>query len=208
MHARTRAAVLSVVVAAIAQSAVAQTNLIQNGSFDDDVSGWQDVTPPGEGWADSDAAANPDSGSVRIFHSGVQNSGLYVEQCIPVTAGETYTYGASTLLSETLGTSGRSDVDLIFWSVPACENLVAGGEPALSTVVTGAWIDLQTSTVAPPGAVAATLTLITVKLSGAPSDRFDVYYDDAFVFAPEPDATALGAAAIASLWARRRARRR
>jgi hypothetical protein len=207
MHARARTAVLSFVLAALAPSAFAQTNLIQNAAFDDDLAGWQDVGPA-EVWDGAvDVDGDPLSGSLRITHSGPSSSGFYVEQCIPITPGETYTYGASHLSNGAVAT-GRADVDLLFWATLDCEDGVAGGADVVSSTATGAWLPLGTSTVAPAGAVAATLSLGAFKSSGLAGDLWIVHFDDAFVFAPEPGATALGAASVLALGLTSRARRR
>jgi MYXO-CTERM domain-containing protein len=206
MHPRIRAAVPSLVLAALAPAAVAQTSLLQNGGFEDaaGLAGWQDVGPAETHDPGVDANDVPASGSLRIGHSGPSSSGFYVEQCIPVTPGETYAYGATARTSGAVAT-GRADVDLLFWATPDCEDGVAGGADVVSTTVEDAWTPLEQSATAPAGAAAATLSLGAYKLTGFAGDLWIVHFDDAYVVAPEPGATALGLAAIAALafWRRR-----
>jgi MYXO-CTERM domain-containing protein len=119
-----------------------------------------------------------------------------------VSPGETYTYGATARADAAVAT-GRADVDLVFWATVDCEDGVPGGAAPASSSAVGVWTPLETSAVAPAGAAAATLLLGAFEQSGFAGDLWIVHYDDAFVFAPEPGAAALGVVAIATLWRRR-----
>jgi hypothetical protein len=205
MALRQAAAAACLLVLGAAAPATAQ-ELIANGTFDTDLDGWENVSPA-KIWSDLDAADDPGSGSVEITHLAATQTGVFVNQCVPITGGEIYTYRASHFTAPGEA-SGRADVSLVYYSSATCE-----GSDALTFDVTGgttvgAWTELLGSLEAPANAVAATLNLSVFKTSGGVQTPVVVNYDDASLVLPEPASTSLGAAALAALALRRRLRAR
>jgi hypothetical protein len=147
-----RSAVLSVFVcAALLQSshAGAADNLIVNGTFESDLSGWnQTWARTGEARADIDAA-DPHGGkqSVRIVHTGAQDWSLAQERHVPVKPGDIYEMrgwvrvegeGRATLCVVLYGTEKK----VLDWSY--------GGRPLTAT---RGWQEVRSRFVIPPEAV-------------------------------------------------------
>jgi hypothetical protein len=181
-------------IVSIAQAATAQ-NLVANGDFATDLAGWDDVDV--ETWQAADVAADPLSGSVLVPNASTGNTGAYVRQCIAVTAGETYTFGASHY-GTGIEAAGKSRVDLRFWSSPTCTS----GDLTLHRIESAdadAWRALEGVGTAPVNAVAASVSLVAFKTSGPLYAPWFVAFDEAFLVVPEPGALAGGAGALVAL---------
>ena len=178
--------------------ASADANLLANGGFDSDLSGW---TPgvTAASWDPLDVAASPSSGSALLVGPGP------LSQCIPV-AGTSYSGGASVFIpsAQPPFAAGIADVHVLFFPQASCQghtiNTLLGIEAQPNP---DQWGFLPISGEVPSGAASALFQLQTGNTSGA----FTLHFDGAtFDVVPEPRLLLLGGVAAAALLARRRAR--
>jgi hypothetical protein len=172
---------------------VAATNLLTNPGFASDLSGWSlGVNFVTAAWQPLDATGQSDSGSasVTIAAPGITNG---LQQCVPVTAGTSYDFGARIELPPGQPDATASAV-LVWYTGPSCTGGTVGGEPSTPAVATGgsAFVGVSATAVAPSGALSATVVLV---VGDPPSLSSAVaYFDDAY-FQPSggctPEATNL-----------------
>ena len=169
--------VLAAILALVAAPAAGQ-NLVVNGDFDSSLAAWVYFGDDTE-WAPLDAEGEPGSGSVRVGNR-IEHAagGEAINQCIPVTAGKTYEIGASGYLPAGQATTGRVQVSG-YWSTRTSCNPPGELGPIVPSEVTGSWVPLTATAVAPPGAIALRLNLVVLKEEAG--GTLDAHFDDAFV---------------------------
>jgi hypothetical protein len=155
-------------------------NLLKNGGFDNDLAAWN-FQLGSRKWIRSDAAGCESSGSFELTYSGDVNSpsgaGLY--ECVPVTAGLTYSFGGwSRLLSNV--PSAEVFVAIGFWSDATCNAALPGVKGFHPMLARNAWLDFGSTVTAVPGAVSAKIVFSVRGASPVTAD-FDMLY-----FAPAP----------------------
>ena len=200
---------VSLLALGFAGTAAAQ-NLISQGTFDTPASlevptPWNNISAS-KVWSSLDVDDDPSSGSVAISNSAAGQTGVFISQCLPVTGGEIYTYGAAHL-STGDNTTGNADVGIVYYSVADCQSGPLTFDTT-SGAATDVWVDLQGSLEAPANALSASLTLTAFKTGGNVNDPWVVNFDDAEVILPEPGAGSVGAVALAALVLQRRLRAR
>jgi hypothetical protein len=177
---RLKLAVLVTAFLISAQNLRAQ-NLLKNGHFDVDVSGWQTrCSPPCSSitWSSQDANSSPASGSA--FVNAISAGGLPEQDIFPVFEGVTYDFGAKARLAT--GLPGSAKV-MVSW-FPSGSTADAGcTQGSLRTdetaflATTDAWGTLSSTSVAPSGARCAALLLFVGSGPGFPGYA---YFDDVF----------------------------
>jgi hypothetical protein len=168
----------------LAAPAGAAVNLLQNPTFDTDLAGWGDFVASGSEWSKVDELGSPASGSARVVRDSTTPGSLWIFQCVPVTAGKTYVYGADGLAPSgaTLPTVVLR-AEIRFYPGPDC----SGGNPVASELgdtevsLRDSWGPVQGISTAPPGAVSASVAL-QGQASGQAADPAAVHFDNAFVF--------------------------
>jgi len=173
-------------LAALTCGSAAATNLLSNGTFDADASGWTVEDPARATLAFDPADANgaPGSGSALIANvSPGPSNGTGIAQCVSnVAAGRTYTYGGKVLYPMGQPRSGHVALGLRWWNGPAC----TGGtieQPRLNqNAPAPGWTALASNAeVAPAGTVSAEFIAFPSKVEagGQLVAQFDdLYLDD------------------------------
>jgi hypothetical protein len=192
-------------------SSAASQNLIVNGGFDRDLSGWSLSTSfipervPGsvdasEVWTQQDALGRTSSGGVRFYvRARLQSAAQVVlSQCVPVTAGTRYTAAAHVLVESQVQYTAGPKLD--FWDGPGCngnrlqgQNLVwQGGLPPDSHYPNnsnGKWLAQSMTATAPAAGRSVLLDLGINALTGSffTTSAFDGVVDNVSLVAAAPD---------------------
>ncbi len=203
---RVGAALLALLVA---PPCLAQVDLLPNGSFDKDVSGWAPVEDfMSISFDTDDVDASDESGSARVTLSNFPNESLgFVAQCVAVFPGRSYLGSASFLIPSDQDRVGNAGMRVEWFESSDC----SGPSPefgfgvAFSTV--GQWTDLPTVEFLAPDDVFSAEVQLQIDRPVFGTSGLDILYDEV-TFVPEPSASLSGLAAligIAALASRRRA---
>jgi len=156
-------------------------NLLKNGHFDVDVSGWRiRCGPPCSSitWSSQDSKSSPDSGSA--FVNAITAGGLPEQDIFPVFEGLTYDFGATARRATGLPGSAKVMVSWFPSGSTADGGCTQGSlrtdETAL-LAATDAWEILSSTSVAPSGAKCAAVLLFVGAGAGFPGYA---YFDDVF----------------------------
>jgi hypothetical protein len=157
-------------------------NLVENGHFDHHTAYWSDE--PGIysiTWSDLDAEASSTSGSLQFEYLKADGTRTSVSQCILVTPGERYRFGATARVAADRVDDVRAMVLLRFYQGTNCP---PGLDLAVSETSTASspdtWVPLHKNNVSAPAAArSALVTLIVEKESDVP--HATVHFDDVFV---------------------------
>lgn len=162
-----RAVLLFCLLSALAAGSGQAQNLLPNGTFDSDLSGWTRSGFVGV-WSPDDADGRADSGSASYFHD--QNSGAaFLQTCVNVASGQTYTARGDVRLTPVADQGSQTRFSVRAWDAPDCR----GASGLLTTVFnlradasTGLWTPLEGEHIPGPGV--ASLTIELAINSGAP----------------------------------------
>jgi hypothetical protein len=173
----------------VAALPVPAQNLVTNGSFDTDTSGWTVSAPSGLlfVWTDLDALGTPTSGS-GLATTTVTGQAVAISQCVPagIVAGTSYDFAAVVRVSS-WGVHGTSDVALNWFGGAACTGAATGGT-SYSTNSLDTWVQLgQDDVTAPAGTASAEVVLRLTK--DASGSTFQTYIDDVALVSRTPVAT-------------------
>lgn len=123
--ARTSTINIGGVVITVTQPAPEIRNLIVNGSFDRDVSGWSPLfsTGPGSGtWSSLDAHNSPSSGSAAV-QSTQGGVGYQLLQCVNVLPNKLYEYGLTSRIAHGQDPAGRVILGIYEYDVADCNKV-------------------------------------------------------------------------------------
>ena len=169
---------IAIGVAMMVASVAAAQNLVVNGDFDNDVSGWTEMSSILLSWdPTSDYQDSPESGSALIVNADLwANSGAV--QCINgIVAGEAY--GLSAWLRAPTGQIGQGTGGVFVWwyVVPDCGGSQTAGPATAYITTSDSWVEVVApSEQAPPGTQSAIVYLNNAKTSSTPGE-YRVYYD-------------------------------
>lgn len=157
-------------------------NLLQNGTFGEDLAGWQAFS---DGlrvltlWQDEDAGGSPSSGSVSVtnFDEAPLTTQVGLLQCVPVSTGEDYDLRAALRIPVDQAAVGLAEVTIFWFSSPSCSGFVAD-EFAFAQASPGSWVDHRRTVTAPAGATGARINLRVFKETGG--GGLDAHFDDLF----------------------------
>ena len=143
-------------------------NLVSNAGLDQCALGWTPFESAiVSSWDPLDSRGCPSSGSVGVANvdDGGINSGAY--QCVGVSAGTKYNFGASFYLPAT-GPAGQAFLQIDWNTDPTCHGTIISA-PLLygDTSIRGTWQALTGSSVAPAGAHGAAVYLQIVQGTGS-----------------------------------------
>jgi len=119
-------------------------NLLVNPGFDANLVGWGGILPTGEpNWVSDDADGCPESGSAHGANTH-ENTDNAPYQCVSVTPGVTYYFGAKFKAA-----TNNQFLGLQFSSDSSCQSYVPGGPFVQINTTPTNWSPLDTSTVPP-----------------------------------------------------------
>src|SRR5262249_35058229 len=130
-------------------------NLIVNGRFMTDLSGWTAVTD--EGSAVWDGAGADEAGSAAM-HSTAADTGVfkgYLTQCVPVAGGSSYVLSHRVRFSASETTSGWAETALYWTPNIDCSGYISGNGVLTSKASPGVFISDSSTVTAPLNARAA-----------------------------------------------------
>ena len=163
---------------AVAGAPAGAQNLFVNPGFDSGLAGWLFFN--GVEWSTVDAANAPASGSARLTNVAPADNPPALIQCVPVSPGETYEYGARVRIPP--GQAHTGDVLVYgYWypSFPCGPPLADAAGATASTI--GSWVVVDATATAPAGAGALAVYVSTVKHGDG--GAFATQVDDAFACA-------------------------
>jgi hypothetical protein len=169
-------------------------NLLTNPGFATDLSGWS-TNGLNAVWQAVDATGQSNSGSASVTVSAPGES-MGISQCVPVTAGQQYDFGARVEVPA--GQNGQNgepvfgNMTIVWASGAGCTGSRVGNELETPSIQTDFFFGTSMSQTAPAGAASATVLLIVQDPPGLGSAT--AYFDDAY-FQPSggctPEATNL-----------------
>jgi hypothetical protein len=198
---------------AVGASAQMLENVVANGEFDNDTSGWVAFDPSVIDWDPADFEGSQDSGSMVVTNPDPCTVGeacfVAATQCIPVARLDEYDFGAYILIPDQPDVDVSAQVELRYFLDSSCTQ-DGGGVFESVTGPTNGWVDAsRTATPVPQGVAAVRVELACSKLVPE-TQAAECQFDSVFVL-PEPAQSAGGCAALASLlllaYRRRRAAR-
>jgi hypothetical protein len=169
----------------ITQAARVQPNLLTNGSFDRDLTGWATTFSTGTGsaiWSSLDANGSSTSGSARITSTQAQ-TGYQLLECINVEAGKLYEYGVKVRIPSGQDALGRMIIGVYEYDVPDCNKV--GYFSSYSAEVRqpfDAWVPYASTF--PATAVTKSIYLV-IAAGGQRTPTFAINIDDAYL-RPKP----------------------
>jgi hypothetical protein len=161
------------------------TNLLANGAFDSNISGWTSLDPNIVlTFAAVDAAECTTSGSVLASNQAPNglNSGFL--QCVPAAAGQSYNVGARTR-TPSGGAQGQTFLQLAWFTGANCQGTLTLAALLSASGTLDAWELLsQDNIVAPPGTASAYVYGQIIK-NFANTLPYQTYYDMMYL-SPSP----------------------
>lgn len=173
-----------------ASTAAAQSNLLANPGFDDDLSGWNVPSSDDSeiGWSSRDVAGSTASGSLRGRNvSDVVGDAVFLaSQCVDVEPGETHTFGGWSFAP-----SGQDFIgaffQLRFYPEPGCTGGRLHQEVVNTGSITGRWVETLEEAAAPADANSAALLLHLSQAGGGSVSDTEVFLDRMILVAESLD---------------------
>lgn len=158
-------------------------DLIANGHFDHDISGWDlnsFVPEPNARWVSEDALGDPTSGSAELDNIGLGNNAtqLGLALCLPASAGLPYEAGAMARMT-TPTTDGLPMITVTAHDTPNCTTSPPLHTSWLTFGFVHEWTESVQSFVAPAGTIRLRIFVGVTKSAGVTetlSARFDKIY--------------------------------
>jgi hypothetical protein len=158
-------------------------DLIANGQFDQNISGWdlnEFVPEPNARWVSEDALGDPSSGSAELDNIGTGNNStqLGLALCLPATAGLPYEAGAMARMTAPTA-DGLPMITVTAHDTPNCTTSPPLHTSWLTFGFVHEWTGSVQSFVAPPGTIRLQVFVGVTKSAGVTetlSARFDNIY--------------------------------
>ena len=166
----------------VAALPAAAQNLLTNPGFATDYTGWDNETTfITAAWQTVDATGQHGSGSVAITNTqpGLSNG---LSQCVPVTPGASYDFGARVEIP-----AGQTGVDasvVVEWFAGAtCSQVLSGaGEPEAELATPGDhFVGIQQTAQAAPAGARSAEVILSVGVDSSSSSPGVAYFDDAYL---------------------------
>lgn len=172
------------VAALVATTAVAQ-NVAINVDFDTDLEGWStdnDASEVSVQWNGLDADGAPGSGSAEVSNiTPGPNNGVTLEQCVPATEGQTYSYGGRMRIpAPGLGPDDIAVIDAYWTSDAACLINLGLEESGFTPVGLDTWVTQPPSQIVAPSGTNGVKIRARVTKSGA-GGALTVLFDDVYL---------------------------
>jgi hypothetical protein len=168
--------------------------LVKNPGFSSNVASWS-AEPVGmtEGWQNSDATDDPDSGSLAIMNlnyktepeASLGSNGGAARQCIPVSPLSVYDLAADVFIpmGQGMGFEGQytsmATLSVFYYEGAECAGRSLTNFTSSPVSQTDQWVHIEGSTIAPKESVSMAVRLATLKPFR--QIMFSVYFDNVFV---------------------------
>lgn len=178
----TRILLVLALVPALASGA----NLVLNGPFDADITGWSPTNwASTKTWSPTDESGNPPSGALRMTNLAPNVVITATSNCFAVTPGKHVVYGASArgpLGGTTSDQTARTSIE--FYDGPNCtgSKLIEDYSDVTYTLRASTWGPTQGTAAVPATAQSAFMQL---RIGAGASPPSEVFFDNAFVYEDE-----------------------
>lgn len=167
----------------VAAGPVSGAELLVNGTFDTDLSGWtvlSDLEQTAH-WSSVDAAGSTSSGSVEVVnrHPGGGFLEFPMAQCVPVDDGKGYRASAKIRIGFGQPTQGDARLILGWYPNTACMGDFLASDVVGQVSALGSWLPVSAQVVAPNDAESVMVWLAALKVEVGGS--FRAYFDDVSV---------------------------
>lgn len=172
---RNVAVMLLVMIAAPTALAAPLQNLLPNGDFDTDITGWSTLPPSGDSpvWSAEDCCGDASSGSIEL--RAVVTSVIAGSSCIAVTGGAAFDLVTMVDTRPIGGQLTQAGIQIRWYSDAGC-TMEAGSSQSWSLGNQQGWRRFGTSMTAPADAMAAAIVLTAV--GQGLSSGIDAFFDD------------------------------
>ena len=141
----------------VGAGAASAENILVNGDFDDDLSGWTCEGPPAElAWTPEDGSGRSSSGSLRVINRDAvdNNTAASCRRCLAVNGPATYSLGGRGRVPAGQGQGATPRISALLFASGDCSgDLIDGATNSSDPLPPGGWRDLQgESLTVPPGA--------------------------------------------------------
>jgi hypothetical protein len=168
------------------------SGLLANGDFFDNTSPWihSNSTTGSMEYSEVDVTGEVGSGSALIYNlSPIASGGDTAFQCVTgILPGESYSFGGKVLLESNPTHTGKASLLVTFYGTSSCQSTPLGGGATnlVTSAHAGQFVSMHgPALVAPAGAVAATVSLFTIKDQASFYLKF--YFDDVYFCGSEAD---------------------
>lgn len=175
-----------VLLAALAGAPASAQNIAINFGFDTNLDGWNtsDNTPAevSAQWNSLDANGASNSGSAQVDNiSTGPNNGVTLHQCLPATAGQTYSFGGKIRVpAPGLGANDAATIDAYWTSDANCLNNLSLDSTGFSPGLSDAWeTQPPTQVVAPAGTNAVKIRARVSKFDAG--GTLTAFFDDVYL---------------------------
>lgn len=177
--------VLAALVAAL--PAAAQGNLIVNGSFDSDVSGWNlgNALSGYLEWSPADADGSAESGSARVVNTDTAAFVITLYQCVPATEDLRYDLATTLYIPPGQAWPGYAYMRVAWSTAADCNGSWLAVLDHTIMTTTGTWETQSLTDVVPPATTQGAQVEVLVFKSVA-GGQFEVLVDNASVVGEAP----------------------
>lgn len=174
-------------------TALGQTNLVTNGTFDTDVTGWTKTTSGGILWEGTEGHAAPGAAYVENVRTSTTSYSAGGWQCInlPTPTASYYTVQGWVKVPTQTVSSAAGYIRLQFYSLPDCDTATGSARDTTQVPAGSDWTYLNKTTTYASGAQSVALRLLVWK-PGSSGTAY-AYFDDIVFYASGPNAVTLGA---------------
>ena len=157
--------------------------LVTNGGFATDLSGWKAFTDANRGaaWSPMDANGSGSSGSAELTNTSTDAAIAVTPmfQCAPVQAGEDYHVSAKLMVKSGQARTGKANWAVIWYSNTDCFGNSLEYDIVGDVTSPGSWVEIQDDYTAPAGAVGAKVVPGLIKSQAG--GTFTAYFDEASI---------------------------
>ncbi len=176
-----RALVLGAIALALTVTPAFAAELLTNGGFTNDLSGWRAFTDATRvsAWSPIDADGSASSGSAELSNSSTHGGTLVTPmfQCVQVQAGEVYRVSTKVRVKSGQARTGKANWAVVWFPNADCFGNTLEYDVVGEVTSPGSWVQVQNDYTAPSGAVGA--KVIAGLIKNQAGDRFTAYFDDA-----------------------------
>lgn len=158
-------------------------NLVYNATFGVGLAGWT-FPPASAQWTAQDANGSPASGSALVTNANAGTSEVSLRQCITLTGGRTYNFGAKTRVASGQSATGEAATRVLPYATNNCSGQYLFLKSSGSVPGGGVWSALAGSVDVP--ANAQSMSLLVVLLKNGTTGQFQAYFDDVWLSPAEP----------------------